>query len=450
MHAGIYARISLDRHDGEGVARQLDDCRTEAARRGWTTTEYVDNDISAYRSKARPEWERLLADLHAGALGAIIAYHPDRLYRRLGDLERLIAAVDASNATIVTIKAGRVDLSTATGRMTARIIGSVAAGESERMGERVARAKKQRATEGRPSGGGRRPYGLTADRQHIVAAEAQHLQETAAAILGGASIGSQVRRLNDAGATTTTGRPWTAGTLRRVLTAPHVAGLRTYHGQVVADTITPPILDRDTWDALRLTALGRARPGRPASDRYLLTGLVRCAACDLPMYGQERRGHTTYRCPPPRGCGRSIIAHPLDEVLLAAVEAIFDDEGWQADVEEGQAAVVPLHAVGEVQRLERKLQVEAKRYGLDEISYDEWEALRQPIIERLAQIATPAPERPVLGHLPDDWREEPVDVQRAVIRTVVEVPIFVGPGRSGDGGRVPIVERVTITPRWTA
>lgn len=41
---GIYARISQDREgDGLGVARQLDDCREEAARRDWQVAEeYVD------------------------------------------------------------------------------------------------------------------------------------------------------------------------------------------------------------------------------------------------------------------------------------------------------------------------------------------------------------------------------------------------------------------------
>src|SRR5262245_15747328 len=94
---GIYARISLDRRDGEGVARPLADCRALADERGWhETEEYVDNDISAYRAKRRPEYDRLLADLHHGELTAVVAYHPDRLYRRPADLEAFIDAVQAA------------------------------------------------------------------------------------------------------------------------------------------------------------------------------------------------------------------------------------------------------------------------------------------------------------------------------------------------------------------
>ena len=42
----VYARISQDRDGGRlGVKRQLDDCRAEAARRGWKVAEeYVDDD----------------------------------------------------------------------------------------------------------------------------------------------------------------------------------------------------------------------------------------------------------------------------------------------------------------------------------------------------------------------------------------------------------------------
>ncbi len=65
----IYARISQDRTGEElGVKRQLADCRTEAERRGWTVAdEYVDDDISAYSGKQRPEYERMRPAWPTGA-----------------------------------------------------------------------------------------------------------------------------------------------------------------------------------------------------------------------------------------------------------------------------------------------------------------------------------------------------------------------------------------------
>ncbi len=64
----IYARISRDPSgDMLGVTRQLEDCRAEAERRGWTVAEeYVDDDTSAYSGKTRPAYERLQRDIGDG------------------------------------------------------------------------------------------------------------------------------------------------------------------------------------------------------------------------------------------------------------------------------------------------------------------------------------------------------------------------------------------------
>ncbi len=68
VRAGIYARISSDREgDGLGVARQLEDCERLAERKGWRVAErYVDDDVSAWSGKRRPEYERMLDDLRGG------------------------------------------------------------------------------------------------------------------------------------------------------------------------------------------------------------------------------------------------------------------------------------------------------------------------------------------------------------------------------------------------
>lgn len=54
---------------------------------------------------------------------------------------------------------GDVDLSTASGRQTAYILGSVAQGEAERLGERVSAQKEQRALLGIPHKGRHRLFG---------------------------------------------------------------------------------------------------------------------------------------------------------------------------------------------------------------------------------------------------------------------------------------------------
>src|SRR4028119_1489398 len=70
--AAVYCRISDDRHGlGLGVERQREDCHALAGRNGWAIVgTFIDNDVSAYSGKPRPEYAALMAAVRAGAVGA--------------------------------------------------------------------------------------------------------------------------------------------------------------------------------------------------------------------------------------------------------------------------------------------------------------------------------------------------------------------------------------------
>ena len=63
--------------------------------------------------------------------------------------------------------AGEFDLCTPEGRLTARIVGSVARKESEDKSRRIRRKHVELAKAGKVSGGGRRPFGFESDRVTI-------------------------------------------------------------------------------------------------------------------------------------------------------------------------------------------------------------------------------------------------------------------------------------------
>ena len=108
----IYARISQDRTGEElGVKRQLQDCQAEAERRGWTVAqEYVDDDISAYSGKQRPEYERMLRDIAEGRRDGVIVWHMDRLHRRPVELERFVEVCTRAGVRDVVTLSGDVEL----------------------------------------------------------------------------------------------------------------------------------------------------------------------------------------------------------------------------------------------------------------------------------------------------------------------------------------------------
>ena len=102
MRAGVYVRISSDPDQARaGVERQRQDCVAHCEGRGWEVVGvYEDNDISAYSGKARPAYRRLLEDLKAGTIDAVVAWHPDRLHRSPRELEEFIDVVESTGAAV--------------------------------------------------------------------------------------------------------------------------------------------------------------------------------------------------------------------------------------------------------------------------------------------------------------------------------------------------------------
>lgn len=461
---GIYARLSPTPGEGAGWQRQLEDGRQLAAERGWQIVgEYVDRSTSAYRAKRRPEWQRLLADLDAGLIDGLVAYHPDRTYRVLADLEQLIEIVERTGAEIATVQAGEIDLSTATGRMQARIIAAVARHESERIAERVSRAKKARAAQGRPSGGGRRPFGFLDDRMSLHPEEAPLLAALATRVASGeSSYAREVDALNAAGVTTTRGSQWTVGSLRRACTTPRATGLREYKGRIVGDAAWPAIIDRATWDTLVAERERRRRGGRPPSTDHLLRGLLACGRCGRRLYGAHTPHGDVYRCVPHatttgRGCGScQAKADQLDRLVLDEVRSWLTEEA--VDLARHQPGGDPGRAVRarlELESLEQRRQNLTERYVDGRMSTEEYDGAMARTAEartRIEAVLAGAPQ-PLVGLADktlDDLRAalhgDPTEA-RQVIEALATTPIVIAPaGRKGTP--TPITERVHVTPRW--
>jgi site-specific DNA recombinase len=324
--AVIYCRISLDRSGrGLGVEQQEHDCRALADRLGLTVREtYVDNDVSAsgYSRKTRPQYKRMLDDLETSP-ATILAMHPDRMYRQVTELEALVEMVDRLGIAIHTVQGGDVDLSTASGRTTARLVGVIAQGESERMSERrKARKAAQRLAGG--YGGGPRPFGFENDGVTIRLDEAERIRQAAMDLLAGRTLYSLVHEWNASGVRTSTGARWAARQLSRVLVRARNAALIEHDGQIIGDAKWPAIISEDELRAVRAVLRNPARKISPGPARkHLLSGYLKCGVCGGPMvvsYSGGVRGRAVYRCVPGQGPGhvsRTVAA--LDEYVTHMV-----------------------------------------------------------------------------------------------------------------------------------
>src|SRR5215211_2916643 len=168
--AGIYERISYARageiksgaaRKGEvlSVEKQEPPCLALCERLGWKVVEtYIDPNDSAYSGRPRRQWKRLIEDVKAGRIDAIVAWHPDRLTRQPRENEELIELVDRYGLIVATAMAGEHDLASPSGRLHFRMLGSIARYESEHRAEPVMGHHNQLAAESRRHGG-RRPCG---------------------------------------------------------------------------------------------------------------------------------------------------------------------------------------------------------------------------------------------------------------------------------------------------
>lgn len=257
--AVIYTRISKDEaRQHLGVDRQERLCRDLADRDGLTILEVLtDNDVSAYGRKKRPGFERLVDMLRSGEAGAVVTYHADRLYRRTTDLERLVPLVEVTGAQVHTVAAGNIDLTAASGRMVARMLGAAAQGESERTGERIKAKHDELAAAGKPPGG-RPPFGYSKGYE-VNPDEAEAVRYMAQRVLEGGSLLGIASELGAKRVTTREGRPWHHSSVRATLINPAIAGLRVHRREVAGPGQWHPVLDRETWEQVRAVLADPAR-----------------------------------------------------------------------------------------------------------------------------------------------------------------------------------------------
>lgn len=456
--AVIYARISKDdRGDHLGVDRQERLCRELAVRDGLTVGDVlVDNDVSAYSGKRRPGFERLMEMMKAGDAGAVITYHSDRLYRRTTDLERLVNVVESARTQVHTVAAGNVDLTTASGRMVARMLGAAAQHESERIGERVKMKSDELAAKGMPPGG-RPPFGY--DKGYVVnPTEATTVRYIAGRVLEGSSLLALARELDARGAATREGRPWHHSTVRAAVVNPAVAGLRVHGATRQTREIAGPgtweaILDRGTWEAVRAVLSDPARKRTRPARKYLLAGLVTNPSGD-PMVGGPGKGAGTSkdrRCYATRVPASPALSIGADDVEELVVEMVL----LRLDAAILPAPVVDESQVGDVERVDVELAELAELRGSGQISLAEWMAARRPLMERLdaAKAAARTIRRPPAsvrllsepGAVRLAWPTLDFAARRAIITALVH-RVTIGPATRGRWTEV--ADRVDVI--WKA
>ncbi|UPZ29267.1 recombinase family protein [Streptomyces sp. LRE541] len=358
-----YARTSEDfrQRDGHGVRYQLRINERAAHGNGCAVVAvYGDNGRSASKAgTARPEFDRLLADLARGCtddgqrIAGVVCVADDRLYRRAEDLARFFTALTSRPGQIYVDPRGVRDPYSQEGLLEAVRSLDAAVAETRVRSRRLSDWHWARAEEGVPHSGPR-PFGWKEDRITVHPVEATLIEKAVGDRVGGKAVRAIAHEWRDLGVTGTRGGRPNAATVTQIMTAPRVCGYRANRGELllVPETGKPvlgqwePIVTPDRWQAVCSTFSagslymhrGSGAPrlqGKRAAPRYLAGGILRCGAkrhdgtvCHGPLCGQKaksRKSPYTYAC---RDCGRCSISGPLADDVLERL--VFSEAAGQA------------------------------------------------------------------------------------------------------------------------
>jgi DNA invertase Pin-like site-specific DNA recombinase len=283
IKCGIYCRKS----SAEGIDQTFNSLHAQResclnyvrsqAHEGWIAVDdmYDDPGFSG-GTLERPALRRLIRDIEAGKIGAVVCYRIDRLTRSLADFTKLIGIFERYQLSLVSITE-HFNTATPIGRLNLHMILSFAQYERELAGERIRHKFRQSRQRGLWMGG-HAPLGyVVRDRKLVVneteAALVRHIFQQYLQI---GSATKLVQELNGAGRLTKRGKPFDKNQLYRLLHN------RTYIGEVQHKGTAYPgqheaIIDRETWDKLRaiLAENAHRRASRTrAATPALLKGVI--------------------------------------------------------------------------------------------------------------------------------------------------------------------------------
>ena len=147
----IYARVSSKQQDLRSQEPDL---------KRWAEV-LADGPVKWYTDKAtgrtmdRPGWKRLESDLAIGKVSKVVVWRLDRLGRTAAGLTALFEDLQRRGVGFESLR-DKIDLSTASGRLMANVLASVAAYENEVRSERIVAGQAVARANGKRWGGSKK------------------------------------------------------------------------------------------------------------------------------------------------------------------------------------------------------------------------------------------------------------------------------------------------------
>jgi len=447
-----------DDGEGIGVDRQERLCRELAIRNGWEVADVcVDNSVSGFSVAIgnRPGWQRVERLVESGEVSYVVAYHPDRLSRRMTDIAPLIDRWARTGIAVETVDGGGWDLTSANGTAFAQMGGVMSEWYSRVIGEKVKRAADQRAEGGRAHGGPR-PYGFRYPKAHEPQSpslihepdEGAVIQWAAERVLAGDSLTGIAAEARERGYATANGSHWRGGQLGRTLRHPRLIGQHVYKGEVTGQGDWEPILDRTDWERLcaRLDQPNVMRGSKRRPRVAVLAGFVRCGNCEAPMStgwsASAKNRRRDYRCDKsrtPTACGSCVAGALFVEADVVGQMLATLARTNLATSHVRQSVADSRELVEAIANDETVLDEIMGDLAAGRITRREWEVFRVPVAERIAanrerlaglETDTDLPGEVWQGVDADGWEALTFDQKRSLIAVTIRT-VWIDKGQRG-------------------
>lgn len=362
MRTILYARYSSDLQNALSTADQLTSLRERAEREGWSViASYCDDEISGRAGIGelqRPGLNAMLARVEQGDIDQILAEATDRIARHNGDASAVREHIEFYGARLFTLADGVVDEITGTikGLMDARFLKDLA--------DRVRRGQRGQHSRGFNAGG--RAYGYRVVKP--IGADGEvirgilEVNETEAAVvrrifdetIAGVSAYGIVRRLNEEGVPSPSGKKWRVSTLHGdrarangILRNNLYRGImvynrtrRVYHHKTRRRLVRPNppsqwrlvdvphlrIVSDEQWAAVeaRYAAFDGVIAPQQRRPKRLLSGLGRCSLCGgrWIVISPNKWGCSDRKARGGCANGRSISTREYERHVLADLKAM--------------------------------------------------------------------------------------------------------------------------------
>jgi site-specific DNA recombinase len=328
MKAAIYLRVSTEQQAeaGSSLDSQKEACLNYASNRGYNVSDRIFVERGYTGTKLdRPELNRLLDYVQKEQIDVLIVWKLDRFSRNDTVQGMIYYMLDQAGVQLESVVEGKIE-NTPIGHFMRHVYGFVAEQEHHDIFLRTSRGLRKRAEAGRfPSGHRARLYGYDYIPGKGAGEGIRYINETEAGwvkkifewyLYENLGIERLCFRLKEYNVPSPTGKPtWHAATIAYMLKNPAYIGetyvytkyfpkgkptmvMRPKEEWVEIPGATPPIIDREVWEAVQKKMLAnREKAKRNRKTDYLLAGHIICGKCGRKYWSYFKKNkYRQYHC----------------------------------------------------------------------------------------------------------------------------------------------------------